>query len=599
MTQRGLRAGICALFLVGMLAAIWSPAVVLAAAPSNDDFANRISIGALTLPYTDTQDTTDATTEGSEPSSNCGTATNSIWYEFTPDDTYVYLLDTYGSSYDTNFDVYTSSTTPASLGSLNAVNCNNDYSAPSDTSSFLSIPLISGTTYYIRVSSATGTGGTSVLNVLQGGPAVSATATAGVNPYVFGDWTNQSPVTITLTAMYNEPSNYPTFSSGLDVTGVFYSVDNGPAQDYSGPFDVSGQGAHTVEYGSDDPNGRGPLTHTADVNIDLTAPTTLASATADANAYTFGDWTNQDVSITLTGSDTGGSGVADTFYQINSGSTQTYAAPFTLSTEGGYTISYWSTDNATNIETAQSARVKIDKSGPTISGSPTTSPNGNGWYNSDVTIHWTCSDPALVDSHSGSGVATCPSDSIISTEGTGLTASGTATDNAGNSTTVSSSPAVNIDKTAPTITYTGNQGTYTVDETVDITCSATDNLSGIDTTDCQDIIGPANSFNLGHNSFSSTATDKAGNVGTGTVEFDVGVTPDSLIALTQQFASNKFVAYLLTAPLRGLKTVQAFHFYVLTHFYISSYQVSVNQLRGHGLTNEQADLLIQLSNQLY
>ncbi|MGA7671595.1 MAG: hypothetical protein WBW04_14300 [Nitrolancea sp.] len=595
MTRRGLRTAFCALLLVGMLAAVWSPTVVLAAAPSNDDFANRTAIGALTLPYTDTQDTTDATTEGSEPSSNCGTATNSIWYEFTPDISWLFMLSTAGSGYDTNLDVFTSSSTPATLTSLSSVNCNNDVSSPSDTTSFISMFMAAGTTYYIRVSSASGSGGSTSFSVIQRGSATSATATAGGNPYTLGNWTNQSPVTVTLSATYNDP---PGEGSGSVVTDTMYSVDNGSFQTYTVPFDVTGQGMHTVQYYSEGSDGRTEPTHTAEVNIDLTAPTTSASATVDANAYTFGDWTNQDVIVTLAASDTGGSGVANTFYEINSGSTQTYSTPFTITTEGIYTVTYWSTDNAGNVETSQTATVKIDKSGPTISGSPTTSPNGNGWYNSDVTVQWTCSDPDLVDSNPGSGVATCPSDSAISTEGTGLTASGTATDNAGNSTTVSSSPAVNIDKTAPTITYTGNQGFYTVDETVNITCSATDSLSGIDTTDCQDITGPAYSFNLGHNSFSSTATDKAGNVGTGSVEFDVGVTTDSLIALTNEFASNQFVAYQLTAPLRSLKTVQALHFTGLSHFFISLYQTSVNLQRGRGLTNEQADLLIQLSNQL-
>ena len=455
--------------------------------------------------------------------------------------------------------------------------------------------MSAGTTYYIRVSSATGTGGSTVFNVTQRGATTTATATAGGNPYTFGDWTNQSPVTVTLTATYNDP---PGLSSGAIISDTMYSVDNGNFQTYTTPFDVSGEGMHTVQYYSDSSDGRTEPTHTADINIDLTAPTTSASATTGGNAYTFGDWTNQDVIVTLSGSDTGGSGVANTFYQINNGSTQTYSTPFTISTEGLYTVTYWSTDNAGNVETSQTATVKIDKSGPSISGSPTSSPNGNGWYNSDVTIHWTCSDPNLVDTNAGSGVATCQSDSTISSEGSGLTASGTATDNAGNSTTVSSSPAVNIDKTAPVITYTGNQGTYTVDETVNITCSATDALSGIDTTDCQDITGPAYTFNLGHNSFSSTATDLAGNVGTGSVEFDVGVTPDSLIALTNQFSSNQFAAYLMTSPLRSLKTVQAIHFGGLSHFFISLYQTSVNLQRGRALTNEQADLLIQLSNQL-
>ena len=46
---------------------------------------------------------------------------------------------------------------------------------------------------------------------------------------------------------------------------------------------------------------------------------------------------------------------------------------------------------------------------PSITGTPTTSPNGNGWYKGDVTIHWTCSD-AL------SGVVACPEDTVIAGE---------------------------------------------------------------------------------------------------------------------------------------------------------------------------------------
>ena len=292
MTQRGLRAVICALMLVGMLAVVWSPAVVLAAAPSNDDFANRTTVGALTLPYTDTQDTTDATTEGSEPSSTCGTAANSIWYEFTPDISWIFMFSTAGSGYDTNLDIFTSSSTPATLTSLSSVNCNNDANSPSDTSSFISMFMSAGTTYYIRVSSASGSGGSTSFSVIQRGSATSATATAGGNPYTFGDWTNQSPVTVTLSATYNDP---PDQSRGSFVTDTMYSVDNGSFQAYTVPFDVSGEGMHTVQYYSDDSDGRTEPTHTAEINIDLTAPTTSASATADALPYTFGNWTNHDV----------------------------------------------------------------------------------------------------------------------------------------------------------------------------------------------------------------------------------------------------------------------------------------------------------------
>jgi len=168
---------------------------------------------------------------------------------------------------------------------------------------------------------------------------------------------------------------------------------------------------------------------------DSTPPTTTASATnADNTPYTFGSWTNQAVTVTLSASDTGGSGLAATFYAIDGGSQQTYATPFTLSSAGNHTVTFWSTAIAGNVETSQLVDVNIDLTAPTISGAPTSSPNGNGWYNGPVTIHWTCGDLG------GSGLASCPADQTISSEGQTQTVTGTATDNAGNSTTASSSP---------------------------------------------------------------------------------------------------------------------------------------------------------------
>jgi hypothetical protein len=90
-----------------------------------------------------------------------------------------------------------------------------------------------------------------------------------------------------------------------------------------------------------------------------------------------------------------------------------------------------------------SVSLKRDATAPSVSGAPTTSANGDGWYNNDVTIDWTCTDAT-------SGVAACPADSTISAEGQNLTASsGSVSDNAGNVASATSSPAVKIDKTAP------------------------------------------------------------------------------------------------------------------------------------------------------
>jgi hypothetical protein len=117
---------------------------------------------------------------------------------------------------------------------------------------------------------------------------------------------------------------------------------------------------------------------------------------------------------------------------------------------------------------------------------------------------------------------------------------------------------INVDKTAPRIAYTANLGTYTVDQTVDIGCTAVDPAgstgqpgSGLASNTCQPVNGAAYALGLGQHDLSATATDRAGNSATATANFSVVVTPDSLKALTQQFlgATNPVQAQILGADL--------------------------------------------------
>src|SRR5205823_1432297 len=160
-----------------------------------------------------------------------------------------------------------------------------------------------------------------------------------------------------------------------------------------------------------------------------------------------------------------------------------------------------------NEETQKSAQVKIDGTPPTISGSFTPAANQYGWNNANVTVHFDCTDAT-------SGIASCPTDTLLNTDGANQSVSGASMDNAGNMAGATVS-GINLDKTLPTITYSGNAGRYTVDQVVNITCAVSDNLSGVLKHTCKDIVGPAYSFALGANSFSAEATDKAGNVGLG------------------------------------------------------------------------------------
>src|SRR5207237_1260204 len=84
-------------------------------------------------------------------------------------------------------------------------------------------------------------------------------------------------------------------------------------------------------------------------------------------------------------------------------------------------------DAAGNSASAGLTGINVDKTAPSLSGAPTTSPNADGWYNGNVTVHWTASDGL-----SGINPATVPADSIITGEDAGLTASASVADRAGN-----------------------------------------------------------------------------------------------------------------------------------------------------------------------
>src|SRR5207249_524012 len=115
-------------------------------------------------------------------------------------------------------------------------------------------------------------------------------------------------------------------------------------------------------------------------------------------------WYNADVTVSF--------GCADSLSGVmGCPASQTLAEGATQSASGT------ATDAAGNSANASVIGINIDKTAPTLSGATTTSPNANGWYSADVTVHWTCGD-AL------SGIdGACPADSTIIGEGDNLSAS--------------------------------------------------------------------------------------------------------------------------------------------------------------------------------
>jgi hypothetical protein len=105
--------------------------------------------------------------------------------------------------------------------------------------------------------------------------------------------------------------------------------------------------------------------------VDIIPPTTHATLSPAANAA---GWNNTNVTITLNSVDEpGGSGVKQITYSASGAQTISStvvaggSASVLISVEGVTTIRFFGTDNAGNVEPAQSLTIKVDKTPPTIS----------------------------------------------------------------------------------------------------------------------------------------------------------------------------------------------------------------------------------------
>jgi hypothetical protein len=171
-----------------------------------------------------------------------------------------------------------------------------------------------------------------------------------------------------------------------------------------------------------------------------------------------------------------------------------------------------------------------------------------------------------------------------------------AQDAAGNRSSVTLSYSIVLDTQPPVITFTGAR-TYTVDERVTITCTATDTGSGVASTTCGGaplLDTDAWQLPLGATTVSATATDNAGNVANASASATVMVTHDSLIALTARFVSGG-LGSSLAAQLSASAAAAARGNTLAANNALAAYRNEVQAQAGKTLTNAQAEALLRIS----
>ncbi|MCU1483628.1 MAG: putative cell surface protein [Actinomycetia bacterium] len=185
---------------------------------------------------------------------------------------------------------------------------------------------------------------------------------------------------------------------------------------------------------------------------------------------------------------------------------------------------------------------------------------------------------SATDAVSGPLASTCTptSGSTLAIGSTTVTC--VATDAAGNAGSATFTVTVR-DSTKPVVAFSGNAGTYGVDDTVAISCAVTDAVTAGLT--CAGASGPAYSFGIGSETITRSVADHAGNVGTASTTFTVKVVAGDLCTLVERLVPEKGIANSLCAKLRA-----------------GSYGAFRNELKaqsGKKVTAAAADLLTGLS----
>jgi hypothetical protein len=297
-------------------------------------------------------------------------------------------------------------------------------------------------------------------------PTVNATGQVGTLSYTFGTWAN-GHVIVTLTASDN--------GGGSGVKSISYSATGAQpltlttVTGSNAALILTAEGTTTLSFSAMDIAGNVSSTQTVDVKIDTVAPSLLVSATIPSGggtvSYTSGSATNQNVTVTFSCSDAR-SGVATLVGTTGSANTQSGTNPLSVtvtSSGDGQSVTGTCTDNAGNQTSSTFGGIDITRTAPTITahasagGAPYTP---GTWTNQTVTVTFSCTPLSV-----GNQIANLTTPVQVNGPTTNQTVTGTCTDTAGNSSSITfgtPSSGIDVDLTLPiataTATTTNNLG---------------------------------------------------------------------------------------------------------------------------------------------
>ncbi len=312
--------------------------------------------------------------------------------------------------------------------------------------------------------------------------------------------------------------------SGTDATSGIDSCV--PSQTYSGP-----DSGNASVSGSCRDHAGNTGTRTFGLSYDATAPQ-VTGANASRGPDHAG-WYNHTLSIAFTG--------ADVTSGLDTCTQSTYSGP----DDATASVNGTCRDRAGNTSAPSAFNFQYDETGPSVTATPSRSPDSNGWYNHGLSVSFSGNDPT-------SGIDTCvPAQAYSGPDNANASVNGSCTDHAGNTTVRAFN--FSYDGTVPQVTSVtpsrspDHGGWY--NHTFSIAFAGTDATSGMDTCTQATYSGPDDATA----SVNGTCRDRAGNTSAPSAfNFQYDETDPNVTATPSRAAdSNGWYNHALTVSFNG------------------------------------------------